>query len=248
MAMRGAFHYDLEKCSIVLYKMENPGILRKAKLLLMNMGLHCIAVYRFGQMAERLRKRHRIVGSLMRRAYLLMNYLMVLIHKVELHEETEIGPGFHISHVGNVLIGARQIGKNCTVTHNVTIGHDFQAAGARFPTIGDNVWIGTGSVVGGDVTIGDGVAISAGSILTRSIPARCLVAGNPARVVCREYDNRRMLAYRMEEEPEQELDPRAQMPRGEDAFVRGNGQADIKGVPRQGLEVTPARNVEGQRR
>ncbi len=214
MVTRSAFHYDLEKCSLVLYKTENPGTLRKVKLLLMNMGLHCIAVYRFGQMAERVRKRHRIIGSLVRSVYLLMNYLVVLVHKVELHEETEIGPGFHISHVGNILIGARRMGKNCTVTHNVTIGHDFQGVESDFPTIGDNVWIGTGSVIAGNVSIGDGVAISAGSILTRSIPAKCLVAGNPARVVCQDYDNSRMLVYRMKEESEQKSE-------GIDAAERG---------------------------
>jgi len=142
-----------------------------------------------------------VLGKALRVVYLLMNYAVVLVHKVELNVNSEIGAGFRISHAACIFIGPCRIGDNCTVTHNVTIGLGLTEARAGLPVIGHNVWIGTGSVVAGNITIGDGVTISAGSIVTRSIPPKCLVAGNPARVVSRDYDNTHMIVYRMNDLP-----------------------------------------------
>ena len=197
VSIRSAFHIDIEKYCRVLYKTTDPGVIRKVKLLVINMGLHCIAVYRFGQFAKEFKRRHKVIGKPIRFVYLLMNYIIVFVHKTELHEGSKIGPGFHISHVGNIFIGPCKIGNNCTLTHNVTIGQGFEVSGNRLPVIGNNVWIGTGSVVTGNINIGDGVTISAGSILTKSVPEKCLVAGNPARVINLKYDNSRMIVYEM---------------------------------------------------
>jgi serine O-acetyltransferase len=194
---KSAFHCDLEKYYLIAYGKTDPGLIQKMKVVIMSMGLHCIAVYRFGQAANRLRKRHPLLGRAVRMVYLVINYLILFTHKVALHEGGEIGAGFHISHVGNIYIGPCKIGENCTVTHNVTLGQGFEATGDRVPTIGDEVWIGTASVVSGNVTIGDSVTISAGSILSRSVPARCLVAGNPARLITKDYDNSGMIVYEM---------------------------------------------------
>jgi acetyltransferase-like isoleucine patch superfamily enzyme len=50
-------------------------------------------------------------------------------------------------------------------------------------TIGDNVWIGMGAVILKGVTIGDNSVVAAGAIVTRDVPANCVAAGNPAKVV-----------------------------------------------------------------
>jgi len=198
LSRKSAFHCDLENYYLLTYGKTDCGLTRKIKLLVMSMEVHCIAVYRFGQAVKRFRKRHRVIGKAIRIIYLFMNYSMLLVHKVGLHEQSEIGAGFHINHVGNIFIGACKIGENCTVTHNVTIGRGFpspgKSTGNRLPTIGDNVWIGTGSVLSGNITIGSDVTISAGSMLTHSIPEGCLIAGNPARVISRDYDKWRLFS------------------------------------------------------
>jgi len=50
-------------------------------------------------------------------------------------------------------------------------------------TIGDNVWIGRAAIVLPGVTIGDHSVVAAGSVVTKSVPANAIVAGNPARVL-----------------------------------------------------------------
>ncbi|MDL2256102.1 sugar O-acetyltransferase [Parabacteroides sp. OttesenSCG-928-K15] len=50
-------------------------------------------------------------------------------------------------------------------------------------TLGNNVWIGGGSIILPGVTIGDNTTIGAGSVVTKSIPANCLAAGNPCKVI-----------------------------------------------------------------
>ena len=56
---------------------------------------------------------------------------------------------------------------------------------ARPITIGDDVWIGAGAIVLPGVTIGSGTTIGAGSVVTRSVPANVVAAGNPARIIRR---------------------------------------------------------------
>ncbi len=101
----------------------------------------------------------------------------------------------------SVVISSRsgvKIGKHCNIGGNVRIfDHDFHALNAevrRGPrgcddcatrpiSIGDDVFIGTNSIILKGVTIGDRAVIGAGSVVTKNIPADCIAAGNPAVVV-----------------------------------------------------------------
>lgn len=82
------------------------------------------------------------------------------------------------------------IGKNVAISENVTIwdsdAHKIvkSLTPMTLPiTIGDNVWIGTNAIILKGVTIGNGSIIAAGSVVNKSIPANCLAAGVPAKVV-----------------------------------------------------------------
>ena len=84
------------------------------------------------------------------------------------------------------------IGDYCAISDNVQIlDSDFHPITYNGKTstmskpvhIGNHVWIGRSAIILKGVTIGDGAIVGAGSVVTRDVPARCLVAGNPARVI-----------------------------------------------------------------
>ena len=75
---------------------------------------------------------------------------------------TEIGPGFYIGHFGGIVINQRcRIGRNCNISHGVTLGKVNRGLHNGYPIIGNNVMIGPGAVVLGGITIGDNAAIGA---------------------------------------------------------------------------------------
>lgn len=87
-----------------------------------------------------------------------------------------------VSFGDNVLLGP-----NCqfyTVNHPLAVHERQQWLERALPiSVGNNVWIGGNSTVLPGVTIGDNSVVAAGSVVTKDVPANCVVAGNPARVV-----------------------------------------------------------------
>ena len=75
------------------------------------------------------------------------------------------------------------IGKNCRIMPNVMIGSKFPngKSDAKPPVIGNNVFIGAGAVVIGDIKIGDNVIIGANAVVTKDIPSNHYAVGIPAR-------------------------------------------------------------------
>jgi serine acetyltransferase len=101
--------------------------------------------------------------------------------------DTPIEGGVYISNAGNVIVGASRIGSGTMIHHRVTIGRSLMDRGR--PDIGKNVWIGPDCVLFGNITIGDGATILPQTVLTRSIPARAVIQGNPPRLVLSGFDN-----------------------------------------------------------
>lgn len=93
---------------------------------------------------------------------------------------TAIGPGLFISHGQGTILSAERIGANLWVHQGVTVGWDYQ--GARRPVIGDNVFIGAGAKVLGDITVGDGARIGANAVVVGDVPAGATAVGNPAQI------------------------------------------------------------------
>lgn len=116
----------------------------------------------------------------------LLPNAVIITTNIQIPPATTIGPGLFIAHAGYVVMSYEtRIGSHCTVTQGVTLGHG--AGGGRdrsgSPTIGDRVYLGPGSIIIGDVKVGDDALIGPGAVVVRSVPARAVVVGNPARVI-----------------------------------------------------------------
>lgn len=116
---------------------------------------------------------------------LLRHYKFRLGISIPMH--TRIGPGFYIGHFGGIMVnGAAVIGRNCNLSHGVTIGQANRGTRIGCPTIGDSVFIGPGAMIFGAVRIGNYAAIGANSVVTKDVPDHAVVAGSPAEVVSQE--------------------------------------------------------------
>lgn len=95
----------------------------------------------------------------------------------------QIGENFEIGYwgIGLIIHSNAVIGKNCLIVKNVTIGRNF--GDLKGPVIGDDVYIGTGSVVFGEVRVGNNVIIGANSVTNKDVRDNCTVVGNPMRII-----------------------------------------------------------------
>jgi serine O-acetyltransferase len=95
-----------------------------------------------------------------------------------------IGPGLYIGHFGGIVVHPdARIGKNCNISHGVTIGQSNRGSRKGVPVIGDNVYIGPGAKILGCIHIGDDVAIGANSVVTKDIADHAVVIGIPGKVI-----------------------------------------------------------------
>ncbi len=193
-----AFRVDLEKYYRSPAGAKNLALSTVIRVWTTNFGLHCIACYRLGKCAERLYAKNKLLGIIPRCIHFVLSYLVQALHHVNIDAAT-IGPGLYIGHVGTIYVGPTTIGKNFSLTHNVTIGIGHSEGGEGIPVIGDDVWVGTGSTLSGAITVGNRVTIANGTVLSRSVPDGCLVGGNPGRVILREFDNSKLLGLQIDE-------------------------------------------------
>lgn len=104
---------------------------------------------------------------------------------IEIHPGAKIGKNVFIDHGMGVVIGETAvIGDNVTMYHGVTLGGRGKEKGVkRHPTVGDNVTIGVGATLLGDITIGDNAKIGAGAVVLNDVPANATAVGVPARII-----------------------------------------------------------------
>lgn len=103
---------------------------------------------------------------------------------IDIHPGARIGSHFFIDHGTGVVIGGTAIvGNDVTIYQGVTLGGTSLQHTKRHPTLGNNVTVGSGAAVLGDITIGDNVKIGANSVVVKDVPPNCTVVGIPGRVV-----------------------------------------------------------------
>ena len=104
---------------------------------------------------------------------------------IEIHPGAKIGKRLFIDHGMGIVIGeTAEIGNDCTIYHQVTLGGTGKDVLKRHPTVGNNVMIGAGSKLLGPIVIGDNVKIGAGAVVLGNVESNVTVVGVPdSRVI-----------------------------------------------------------------
>jgi serine O-acetyltransferase len=112
----------------------------------------------------------------------LVSHISRFLTGIEIHPGAQIGRGVFIDHGMGVVIGETAIvGDYALIYQGVTLGGTGKESGKRHPTLGDNVVVGAGAKVLGNLTIGNNVRIGAGSVVLKDVPSDCTVVGVPGR-------------------------------------------------------------------
>jgi serine O-acetyltransferase len=110
-----------------------------------------------------------------------------LLTGIEIHPGAQIGRRLFIDHGMGVVIGETSIvGDDVTLYQGVTLGGTGKEKGKRHPTVGNNVTIGTGAKLLGNITIGENCRVGGGSVVLRNVPPNSTVVGVPGHIVLRE--------------------------------------------------------------
>jgi serine O-acetyltransferase len=116
----------------------------------------------------------------------VISWINFYLYGIECTPKINIGYGLLIPHPNGIVLGAKKIGSNVTIFQGVTIGAKYFDHGFTIqqrPAIGDNVVIGAGAKILGEISIEDNVVIGANSVVLKSFSRNQLIAGIPAKVI-----------------------------------------------------------------
>ncbi|TKB07425.1 hypothetical protein [Desulforhopalus sp. IMCC35007] len=172
---------DLQRYCDNLGYGTNPDFISKIIAICKSPGYWAIVVHRFGfwinsYFGNGYKNPLKLLFKLL---YFTTKQFAVFLTKIEILVTADIGPGLFLSNQGNIILGLRRMGVNCTIHHNVTTG---QGVEGETPEFGDNIWIGHDSVVYGALSIGGNTIIENGTVLAKSLPDNMVVGGNPCRI------------------------------------------------------------------
>jgi len=157
---------------------RDPAAVNFIEVLLTYSGLHAIISHRIAHRLHKMR-----IPFISR----LISQINRFITGIEIHPGAEIGNGLFIDHGMGVVVGETSvIGDNVTIFQGVTLGGTGKERGKRHPTIGNNVVIGAGAKILGNITIGDSVQIGANAVVVRDVPQNSTVVGVPGRIAKKE--------------------------------------------------------------
>lgn len=142
---------------------------------LLSQGFQAIIVYRFFSWWSRR-------GISLQPVRFICERFIEITTGISIPAACNIGKGFRIHHFGGIMLHPSvKIGKNCTMYHHVTIGDCGGTGGAA--QIGDNIMIGAGAKIIGEIVIGDNCIIGANAVVLADLPPGAVAVGNPAQIL-----------------------------------------------------------------
>lgn len=157
---------------------KDPAAKSFLEIVLLYQGLHALIIYRIA---------HFLYGVRLFFLARWMSQMARFFTGIEIHPGAKIGHGLFIDHGMGVVIGETSIiGDNVLLYQGVTLGGTGLEKGKRHPTIGNNVVIGTGAKVLGNIIIGDNSYIGANAVVIKDVPANSTVVGVPGRITKQE--------------------------------------------------------------
>ncbi len=166
------FHRIKEDIYTVFKK--DPAARSVIEVLLCYPGLHAIWLHRISHWFYK--KKLYFIAR-------LISHVSRFLTGIEIHPGAKIGRRFFIDHGMGVVIGeTTEIGDDVLIYQGVVLGGVSLSKGKRHPTIGNNVVIGAGAIVLGNIKIGDNARIGAGSVVLKDVPEGATAVGVPARI------------------------------------------------------------------
>jgi len=154
---------------------RDPACNRYLEPLLYYKGFHALVTYRFA---------HELWNHGRHDFALYLQSQSAHMFSTDIHPAAKLGQGIMLDHAHGFVVGETAVvGDNCSFLHAVTLGGSGKETGDRHPKIGENVLIGAGAKILGNITVGEGSRIAAGSVVLNDVPAHVTVAGVPAKVV-----------------------------------------------------------------
>jgi serine O-acetyltransferase len=160
----------------------------KLRVLFHSPQIQAIAVYRFGHWVNE-NVKTRALKVPLKVVYHSLDKATHALWGIHIDDGADIGPGLYIGHPGDLIVGPVKMGTDCNLSSGTLIGRRTDGQGAGLPTIGDRVWIGSGTIVFGNIVVGSGASVGPLTVVGRNVRPRSLVVGNPMQEMKRDYDN-----------------------------------------------------------
>ena len=163
---------------ISTYRQRDPAARSSAEVLLCYPGVHAVMW-------------HKLSHSLWHRGLRLparfTSHIARWLTGIEIHPAAQIGRRLVIDHGMGVVIGeTAMVGDDVYLYHQVTLGGTSSERGKRHPTVGNNVIVGAGAKILGDIVIGDGARVGANAVVVQPVAPGETVVGIPARPIERD--------------------------------------------------------------
>jgi len=156
-------------------KKRDPAARHYLQILLFYPGVKALFWHRIAHFFYRMKL--KLVGE-------MISYFVRMVHGIEIHPNATIGKRLFIDHGMGVVIGETTvIGDDCLIYQGATLGGTGKEHKKRHPTLGNNVMVGAGAKILGNITIGNNVKIGANTVVLRDVPDGETIVGPKGQVI-----------------------------------------------------------------